>query len=638
MVVFYKRALDQFARDFRVSLHTPFHDLPEEAVRILLFGTSRKQAESFGASFVGVVPNLEQRFKRTESQYVKQRLHVYMGELPCPACDGARLRPEVRAVKVAEKAIHEVCRMTVEEADSFFSGLRFSGEKGVIARPILKEIRSRLGFLVDVGLGYLTLDRSSSSLAGGEAQRIRLGTQVGSALVGVCYVLDEPTIGLHQRDALRLVATLERLRDLGNTVIVVEHDEETIRHADHLIDLGPGAGAEGGRIVAQGRPEKFMEQTHSLTVRYLLREEQISVPFGRRRPPKHEYIELRGGRENNLKNLTVRFPLRVLCCVTGVSGSGKSTLVDQVLYRALARRLYRARAKPGAYEQLVGAENVDKVVVIDQSPIGRTPRSNPATYTGVFDQIRALYARTSDARIRGYTAGRFSFNVKGGRCEACQGQGTKKIEMHFLPDIFVTCEECKGSRYNRETLEVRYRGRNVAETLEMTVAEALAFFANFPKAKSFLETLSDVGLGYLRLGQPSTTLSGGEAQRVKLATELGKRSTGNTLYILDEPTTGLHYADVRKLLDVLNRLVDLGNTVLVIEHNLEVVKCADYIIDLGPEGGEGGGHVVVQGTPEEIAQAATSHTGRFLAEALARGRRALLQRRGRASKLAVASS
>ncbi len=638
MAAFYRGALEQFAQDFGVSLHTPFGNLSEEARRILLFGTTREQARAYGASFVGVVPNLEQRFRRTESQYVKERLHAYMSELPCPACKGARLRPEIRAIRIADKAIHEVCQVSVDEAEELFSALRFTGEKAVIARPILKEIRSRLRFLVDVGLGYLTLARSSATLSGGEAQRIRLGTQVGSGLVGVCYVLDEPTIGLHQRDNLRLVETLERLRDLGNTVIVVEHDEETIRHADYLIDLGPGAGALGGRVVAQGSLEKFLEQTGSLTVRYLRGDEQIPVPFGRREVRADEYVEVRGAREHNLKNLGVRFPLGVFCCVTGVSGSGKSTLVDEVLYRALARRLYRARAKPGEFDQLVGAENVDKVVVIDQSPIGRTPRSNPATYTGVFDQIRSLYARTADARIRGYAAGRFSFNVKGGRCEACQGQGTRKIEMHFLPDIYVTCEECKGTRYNRETLEVRYRGRNVAETLEMTVAEALEFFANFPKVKAMLGTLADVGLGYLHLGQPSTTLSGGEAQRVKLASELGKRSTGNTFYILDEPTTGLHYADVRKLLDVLNRLVELGNTVLVIEHNLEVIKCADYIIDLGPEGGEAGGEIVAQGTPEEVAACPTSHTGSYLRQALARGRRPLAQRRVAPSKLTVASS
>ncbi len=638
MAVFFKRALEQFAQDFGVSLHTPFVRLPEEARQILLFGTTREQAREHGAGFTGVIPNLEKRFRRTESQSVKERLHASMSELPCPACKGARLRPEVRAGRIAGKAIHQVCQVSIEEAERFFSGLRFNGEQAVVGRPILKEIRSRLRFLVDVGLGYLTLARSSSTLSGGETQRIRLGTQVGSGLVGVCYVLDEPTIGLHQRDNLRLVETLERLRDLGNTVIVVEHDEETIRHADYLIDLGPGAGALGGKVVAQGPPEKFLQQTHSLTVRYLLGDEQIPVPFGRRQVRGEEYVEVRGAREHNLKDLTVRIPLRVFCCVTGVSGSGKSTLVDEVLYRALARRLYRARAKPGEYDQLVGAEHVDKVVVIDQSPIGRTPRSNPATYTGVFDQIRSLYARTADARIRGYAAGRFSFNVKGGRCEACQGQGTKKIEMHFLPDIYVTCEECKGTRYSRETLEVRYRGTNIAEALEMTVAEALKFFVNFPRLKSMLSTLADVGLGYLELGQPSTTLSGGEAQRVKLAAELGKRSTGNTLYILDEPTTGLHYADVRKLLDVLNRLVELGNTVLVIEHNLEVIKCADYIIDLGPEGGEAGGQIVAQGTPEEVAVCPTSYTGHYLHETLTRGRRSLAQRRVPTSKLTVASS
>jgi len=528
--------------------------------------------------------------------------------------------------------------MSIEEGEKFFSELRFSGEKAVVARPILKQIRSRLRFLLDVGLGYLTLDRASSTLAGGEAQRIRLGTQVGSGIVGVCYVLDEPTIGLHQRDTRRLVETLERLRDLGNTVIVVEHDEETIRHADYLIDLGPGAGARGGEVVAKGKLDEFLAETGSLTVRYIRGDEHIPLPFSRRTPRGEEFIEVRGARQHNLKDLTVRFPLRVFCCVTGVSGSGKSTLVDEVLYRALARRIHRARAKPGEFDQLVGAEHIDKVVVIDQNPIGRTPRSNPATYTGVFDEVRALYARTSDARIRGYTAGRFSFNVKGGRCEACQGQGTKKIEMHFLPDIYVTCEECKGTRYNRETLEVRYRGKTIAEALEMTVDEALDFFSNFPKIKRLLGTLNDVGLGYVRLGQPSTTLSGGEAQRVKLASELGKRSTGSTLYVLDEPTTGLHYADVRKLLDVLNRLVELGNTVLVIEHNLEVVKCADYIIDLGPEGGEAGGRVIATGTPEQVASRPESCTGRYLRAVLERSRRTLHQRGGPSSKLAVASS
>ena len=519
---------------------------------------------------------------------------------------------------MGDRTINEITGLSITDALGFFDNLSLDGEKERIAAPILKEIRQRLAFMVDVGIGYLTLDRISATLSGGEAQRIRLATQVGSGLVGVCYVLDEPTIGLHQRDNLRLLNTLCHLRDLGNTVIVVEHDEAAIRTADHLIDLGPGAGAHGGEVVAEGGIEQILGEMHSLTGAYLSGRLEIPVPDARRPVARKNVIEVRGARENNLKSLSVSFPLGMFVAVTGVSGSGKSTLVTQILYRALARKLYRSRERPGKHERIVGSQRIDKISQIDQSPIGRTPRSNPATYTKVFDHIRRVFAMVKEAKIRGYGPGRFSFNVKGGRCEACQGQGTKVIEMHFLPDVFVICEECKGRRYNRETLDVRFKGLNIAEILDLRVEEALKMFANIPALKRLLRTLVDVGLGYVTLGQSSTTLSGGEAQRIKLAAELGKKSTGSTLYLLDEPTTGLHFADINRLLDVLNRLVELGNTVVVIEHNLDVIKTADYIIDLGPEGGDAGGEVVATGTPEEVAHNPRSYTGQFLKGVLGR--------------------
>ena len=521
------------------------------------------------------------------------------------------------AVLVAERNVHQVTQMTIGGALEFLDELHLDAERTQIAETIVREIRHRLRFLTDVGLDYITLDRTSASLSGGEAQRIRLATQVGSGLVGVCYVLDEPTIGLHQRDNQRLIRTLRHLRDMGNTVVVVEHDEQTIRSADWILDMGPGAGRHGGRIVAQGSVQDICAAEESLTGKYLAGKLRIETPRRRRAVTPSRAVELRGCRENNLKDLRVRFPLGGIICVTGVSGSGKSTLVNLTLLRALRRRITSSREKPGEFEKILGVGKVDKVIEIDQSPIGRTPRSNPATYTGVFDLIRQVFSKTREAKIRGYKAGRFSFNVRGGRCEACQGQGTKRIEMHFLPDVYVTCQECKGSRYNRETLEVRYRGKNVADILAMRVEEALAFFENFPKIRQLIKALADVGLGYLELGQSSTTLSGGEAQRVKLAGELGKTATGQTLYVLDEPTTGLHFADIHNLLNVLNRLADMGNTVVVIEHNLDVIKGADWVIDLGPGGGDAGGTIVAEGTPEHIATVADSYTGQFLATRLA---------------------
>ncbi len=616
MAIYYSHVLREFCSDFNVPRDVAFEDLPKESRQILLNGTNRKQAERLGREFEGVMPNLDRRFERTSSEYVKQRLLGYMSELPCPACKGARLRPEALGVTINGKNIVDASRMSIADAFDYFNSLSLSEERTIIAHQVLKEVRSRLKFLLDVGLEYLTLDRVSRTLAGGEAQRIRLATQVGSGLVGVCYVLDEPSIGLHQRDNRRLLDTLLRLRDLGNSVLVVEHDEETIRSADYILDLGPGAGKHGGEVVAQGTVDDILKEPRSVTGQYLSGAEKIEVPEKRRPVYKGNSIIVWGAREHNLKNVTVRVPLGALVCVTGVSGSGKSTLVTEILHRALMRKLHGSREKPGAHDRVSGIERIDKVIEIDQSPIGRTPRSNPATYTGLLDLIRQLYARIREAKIRGYKPGRFSFNVRGGRCEACQGQGTKKIEMHFLPDIYVVCEECKGKRFNRETLEIRYKGKNIAETLEQTCEEALKFFENFPKIKRIIETLCDVGLDYVQLGQSSTTLSGGEAQRIKLAAELGKVSTGNTFYILDEPTTGLHFADIHRLLHVLNRLVDKGNTVLVIEHNMDVIKCADWIIDLGPEGGDKGGQIVVEGPPEQVAAHPTSHTGRFLRQHL----------------------
>jgi excinuclease ABC subunit A len=565
---------------------------------------------------------LDRRYKETSSSRVREAIEEYVERLytsrPCKACGGARLRKESLAIKVAGLSIAEVTRMSVKEGLAFFEGLRLSEKDQEIARRILKEIRERLGFLVNVGLEYLTLDRTAATLAGGEGQRIRLANQIGSSLVGVLYILDEPSIGLHQRDNVRLLNTLKRLRDLGNTVLVVEHDEETIRSADHVIDLGPGAGVNGGHVVVAGPPEAVIASPRSLTGRYLSRDLQIPVPT-RRRPHTGLYLTIVGAREHNLKGIDVEIPLGLFTCVTGVSGSGKSTLVSEILRKALAAELYGSREEPGAHDKILGVERLDKVIEIDQAPIGRTPRSNPATYTGVFSFIRDLYALTPDARVRGYKPGRFSFNVKGGRCEACEGDGILRIEMHFLPDIYVTCEVCRGKRYNRETLEILYKGKSIADVLDMTVAEALAFFEKVPRIREKLQTLYDVGLGYIKLGQSATTLSGGEAQRVKLSRELSKRATGRTLYILDEPTTGLHFHDIRQLLEVLHRLTDAGNTVLVIEHNLDVIKTADHLIDLGPEGGDAGGRVVATGPPEEVAATPGSYTGQFLRRVVKKG-------------------
>jgi excinuclease ABC subunit A len=610
MNIFYNRQIRQFCRDMDISPNTPYQDLSPGVRKALLYGKE-------GADFEGVVPNLDRRWRHTDSEFVKQRLHGYLSEQPCRTCGGKRLRPASLAVKIGERNITDVTAMSIDAAIAYFDGLNLSVEGTQIAEQILREIRHRLTFMSNVGLGYITLNRTSATLSGGEAQRIRLATQVGSGLVGVCYVLDEPTIGLHQRDNERLIATLRRLRDLDNTVIVVEHDEDTIRAADHIIDVGPGAGRHGGLIVAQGTLADICNTHESITGKYLSGKLRIETPTQRRPMSPKRALELRGCREHNLKDLSVKFPLGGIICVTGVSGSGKSTLVNQTLMAALRRRLYGGGDKPGEFDKILGTGQVDKVIEIDQSPIGRTPRSNPSTYTGVFDLIRQLFAKTREAKIRGYKPGRFSFNVKGGRCEACQGQGTKKIEMHFLPDVYVTCGECKGTRYNRETLEIRYKNKSVADVLAMRVEEAMVFFENFPKIRQLIKALNDVGLSYVEMGQASTTLSGGEAQRVKLATELGKTATGHTLYVLDEPTTGLHFADIHNLLNVLNRLADMGNTIIIIEHNLDVIKCADWIIDLGPEGGEAGGRLIAEGTPEEIAANPASYTGQYLARHLA---------------------
>ena len=604
------------------SLETPWQELDKKTKQALLYGSGEERfhfryTNMFGEDkeyfvpFEGVMPLLARRYHETDSDEMRESYENYMTEIPCKACHGARLKPETLAVTVGGKNIDEVTRMTIREADAFFTQLTLTPREAKIARQILKEIHARLKFLLDVGLDYLTLSRSAGTLSGGEAQRIRLATQIGSGLQGVLYVLDEPSIGLHQRDNNRLLATLKHLRDLGNTLIVVEHDEDTMYAADHIIDIGPGAGAHGGRVVAEGTAEEIKKNPDSVTGAYLSRCKFIPVPQ-KRRPGNGKFIEVVGAAENNLKNLTVKFPLGTLTLVTGVSGSGKSTLVNEILYKGIASRLYHVKGKPGKHKKIKGLENIDKIIDIDQQPIGRTPRSNPATYTGVFDAIRDLFSQTSEARMRGYKAGRFSFNVKGGRCEACKGDGILKIEMHFLPDVYVPCEVCKGARYNRETLEVRYKGKNISEVLDMTIDEAVDFFANVPRIARKLKIIQDVGLGYIKLGQPATTLSGGEAQRVKLATELSRRSTGKTLYILDEPTTGLHTADIHKLLDILQRLVSGGDTVVVIEHNLDVIKTADYIIDLGPEGGDKGGTVVATGRPEDIVKVPESYTGKFL--------------------------
>jgi excinuclease ABC subunit A len=567
-------------------------------------------------AFEGVIPHLERLFNETESDYLKEEISKFMSSLSCPLCKGARLKKESLAVKIAGRNIWEVTEMSIKEAYSFFGILKLSAKENLIAHQALKEISQKLKFCIDVGLDYLTLDRKSSTLSGGEAQRIRLATQVGSGLVGVLYVLDEPSIGLHQKDNEKLLSTLKSLRDLGNTLIVVEHDEATIRAADYIVDLGPGAGRNGGEIVFAGTEKELLKDRNSLTAKYLNKKLSIPLPLNRRKWVGNKTIEIKGTREHNLKNIDVKFPLGVFIGVTGVSGSGKSTLIDDVLHKALAQKLYNAKEKPGLFSKISGAELIDKVIVVDQSPIGRTPRSNPATYTGLFNHVRDIFSKLPEARSKGYGPGRFSFNVKGGRCEACQGDGIKKIEMHFLPDVYVKCDVCSGLRFNDATLEVRYKGKSISEVLEMTVEEARDTFNNIPKIRNILEYLFDVGLGYIQLGQSATTLSGGEAQRIKLSAELSKRATGKTLYILDEPTTGLHFADVSKLITVLQRLVDKGNTVIVIEHNLDVIKSVDYIIDLGPEGGDKGGELVFAGSPEELIKTSKSYTGEFLKKIL----------------------
>jgi excinuclease ABC subunit A len=612
MNIFYNRQIKRFCRDMGISKSIPFEQIPADIRRVLMYGTIDEDEQKYGFFFEGVVPNLNRRWNTTDSEFVKERLHSFLSEQSCQSCNGSRLRQEAIAVTVGDKNIHQLTSLSTEKALEFFNHLELEGEKVLIGAAVLKEIRVRLRFMVDVGLGYLTLDRKSSTLAGGEAQRIRLATQVGSGLVGVCYVLDEPTIGLHKRDNDRLLGILRKLVHLGNTVIVVEHDEDVIKNADHIIDIGPAAGANGGEVVARGTLEDIVNCPASLTGAYLSGRKKIALPTQRRKYNLRRCVEVKGAAEHNLKNIDVKFPLGVFICVTGVSGSGKSSLITYILLKALKRHLYNSREKPGRHKNILGVSQIDKVVEIDQSPIGKTPRSNPATYTGVFDVIRKLFSMTRDAKIRGYKLGRFSFNVKGGRCEYCRGQGTMKIEMHFLPDVYVTCQQCKGKRYNPETLQITYKGKNIADVLDMRIEEAMEFFANFPSIISFLKTLVDVGLGYMQLGQPSTTLSGGEAQRVKLAAELGKAATGRTLYLLDEPTTGLHFADIHNLLNVLQRLCDMGNTIVVIEHNLDVIKMADYIIDLGPEGGDAGGQIVAAGPPEEIIKNDKSYTAKYL--------------------------
>ncbi len=612
---------DALSKKYKFSLTEPWNSLSDEAKNIILYGTKGETLELhydqprgkgvLKQAFEGICNNIERRYKETQSDASRKELEELMSECPCPDCQGRRLRKESLAVTVGEKNIYEFTTLSVEDALAWMDGLTLTEQQMLIADRILKEIRSRLGFLKSVGLGYLTLARSAGTLSGGESQRIRLATQIGSSLMGVLYILDEPSIGLHQRDNDKLLATLKNLRDLGNSLIVVEHDEDTMRSADYLIDIGPGAGVHGGQVVAAGTPVEVMANPDSLTGQYLSGKKKIEVPAVRR-PGNGKVLKVIGAAENNLRHIDVEFPLGTFTVVTGVSGSGKSSLVNEVLFKRLGAELMRMKVRPGKCDRIEGIEQLDKVVNIDQSPIGRTPRSNPATYTGLFNDIRDLFASTQEAKSRGYGQGRFSFNVRGGRCEACSGDGLLKIEMHFLPDIFVPCEVCKGRRYNRETLEVRYKGKNIADVLDMTVDEALDFFSALPKLKKRLQTLQDVGLGYVKLGQPSTELSGGEAQRVKLATELSKQATGKTIYILDEPTTGLHSDDVRKLLEVLQRLVDAGNTVVVIEHNLDVIKCADHLIDLGPEGGDGGGTIVVTGTPEEVAACSASFTGQYL--------------------------
>ena len=617
---FSRAILDALAREYDFSLATPFEEYPEKIQDILINGTNGHSVKVYykgqrgegvyDVAFPGLIRNVEQRYRETGSDAMKQEYESFMRITPCKTCKGQRLKKESLAVTVADKNIYEVTNLSIEKLKAFLADMQLSEQQQLIGRQILKEIRARVSFLSDVGLDYLSLGRATGTLSGGEAQRIRLATQIGSGLVGVAYILDEPSIGLHQRDNDRLLGSLMKLRDLGNSLIVVEHDEDTMRAADCIVDIGPGAGEHGGQLVAMGTAEDLMKNEDSITGAYLSGKLKIPVPLERRKPTG--FLTVKGAAENNLKNIDVKIPLGIMTCITGVSGSGKSSLINEILYKRLARDLNRARVIPGKHKDILGTDQLDKVINIDQSPIGRTPRSNPATYTGVFDQIRDLFAATADAKAKGYKKGRFSFNVKGGRCEACSGDGIIKIEMHFLPDVYVPCEVCKGKRYNRETLEVKYKDKNIYDVLNMTVEEALTFFENVPSIKRKIQTLYDVGLSYLRLGQPSTELSGGEAQRIKLATELSKRSTGKTIYILDEPTTGLHFADVHKLVEILKRLSEGGNTVVVIEHNLDVIKTADYIIDIGPEGGDKGGTVVAQGTPEEVAQSPVSYTGKYV--------------------------
>ena len=616
--------LEALAKEYQFDLDTPFEKYSQKVQDVLLHGTGGKEVEVhyssqrgrgvYPVAFEGLLRNVERKYKETFSETMKQEYETFMRITPCKECKGMRLKKESLAVTVCDKNIFEVTNLSVLELQDFLSGLKLTPQQELIGKQILKEIRARVGFLINVGLDYLSLSRATATLSGGEAQRIRLATQIGSGLVGVCYILDEPSIGLHQRDNDKLLSTLKHLRDLGNTLIVVEHDEDTMREADYIVDIGPGAGSHGGEVIAAGTAEEIMQVEESVTGQYLSGKKCIPVPTVRRKPTG--WLKVKGARENNLKNIDVDFPLGVFTCVTGVSGSGKSSLVNEILYKRLAKDLNRARCIPGKHKDILGMDQLDKVIDIDQSPIGRTPRSNPATYTGVFDQIRDLFASTADAKAKGYTKGRFSFNVKGGRCEACSGDGIIKIEMHFLPDVYVPCEVCGGKRYNRETLDVKYKGKSIFDVLDMTVEEALPFFEHMPSIRNKIQTLYDVGLSYIKLGQPSTTLSGGEAQRIKLATELSKRSTGRTIYILDEPTTGLHFADVHKLVEILHRLADGGNTVVVIEHNLDVIKTADYIIDIGPEGGDRGGTVIAKGTPEEIVKSEISYTGKYVKKML----------------------
>lgn len=618
--------LQALSKEYQFSLDTPFEELPESVQNMIIHGTNGRKVEVhykgqrgegvYPVAFEGLIKNMERRYRETGSEGMKQEYETFMRITPCRECKGMRLKKESLAVTVCDKNIYEITSMSIKDLYAFVGNMNLTKQQELIGKRILKEIRARVGFLIEVGLDYLALSRATGSLSGGEAQRIRLATQIGSGLVGVCYILDEPSIGLHQRDNDKLIAALKNLKDMGNTLLVVEHDEDTMLAADHIVDIGPGAGSHGGEVVAEGTAEEIMQVEESITGQYLSGKLRIPVPEVRKKP--QGYLTIKGAEENNLKKVNVKIPLSVMTCVTGVSGSGKSSLINEILYKRLARDLNRARTIPGKHQGILGIDQLDKVIAIDQSPIGRTPRSNPATYTGVFDQIRDLFASTTDAKARGYSKGRFSFNVKGGRCEACNGDGIIKIEMHFLPDVYVPCEVCGGKRYNRETLEVKYKGKSIYDVLDMTVEEAVPFFENVPSIRRKIETLYDVGLSYVKLGQPSTTLSGGEAQRIKLAAELSRRSTGKTIYILDEPTTGLHFADVHKLVDILHKLTEGGNTVVVIEHNLDVIKTADYIIDLGPEGGDGGGTVIAEGTPEKVAENPASYTGIYIKKMLER--------------------